>query len=141
MKVVPIHLRNDPPHQVIPFYLDPVHAGFPSPARDHLDHSLDFNELIIRHPASTFSCRAEGLSMTGAGIGPGDILVGDRSLTARHGDVVIATVDGEFVVKCLETRPTTRLVAMSSDYSDIELQDGQELEVWAVVTHCVKTFR
>lgn len=141
MKAVPIDLTSAPKTTLaIPLFLDPVCAGFPSPARDHLDQSLDFNELIVRHPASTFSVRAEGESMIQAGIGPGDILVADRSLTPRHQNIVIAAVDGEFVVKRLETIPVPRLISMNDLYPDIELTDGQELEIWGVVTHCIKQY-
>lgn len=122
----------------VPYFTDPVQAGFPSPARDHLDSQLDFNELLIRRPASTYVLRAEGHSMGAAGIAPGDYLVVDRAIEAIHGHIVVAAVDGEFLVKSLQTNPSLKLIAMSPDYPDIELQPGQELEVFGVVTYVVK---
>lgn len=140
MKAVIVELNPSLIQAAVPLYLDPVQAGFPSPARDHIDQCLDFNDLMIRRPASTFALRAEGESMVDAGIGNGDILVVDRGIQARHGHIVIASVDGEFVVKRLETRPRVRLVSMSPNHADIVLGEGQELDVFGVVTHCVKQF-
>lgn len=122
----------------VPYFTDPVQAGFPSPARDHLDSQLDFNELLIRRPASTYVLRAEGHSMVEAGIAPGDYLVVDRAIEAAHGHIVVAAVDGDFLVKSLQTHPSLKLIAMSDDYPDIELEPGQELEVFGVVSYVVK---
>ena len=138
MKAVLTHLSSTLSQCAVPLYLDPVKAGFPSPARDYIDQPLDFNALMIRRPASTFALRAEGESMVDIGIGNGDILVVDRAIEARHGHIVIAAVDGEFVVKQLETRPQLRLMSMSRNYPDIVLREGQELNVFGVVTYCVK---
>src|SRR5690606_35870975 len=85
----------------VPLYTERVPAGFPSPAQDYIEQTLDLNELCISHPAATFFVRVEGESMTGAGIFPNDILVVDRSLTARHGDIVIASLEREMTVKLL----------------------------------------
>ena len=84
---------------------DAVAAGFPSPAQDYFDGSLDLNDHLIRDKTSTFIVRVSGESMTGAGISDGDELVVDRSLTPTHGSVVIAILDGELTVKRLELSP------------------------------------
>jgi DNA polymerase V len=52
----------------LPLASFPVSAGFPSPADDYLDGTLDLNEYFIRHPAATFYVRVSGDSMQGAGI-------------------------------------------------------------------------
>ena len=74
-------------------------CGFPSPAEDYVDRPLDFNELLIEHPAATFAIRIEGDSMTGAGIFPGDIAVVDRAREPVNGSIVLALLDGAFTVK------------------------------------------
>jgi DNA polymerase V len=71
-----------------------VVAGFPSPAEQYLEPALDLNELLVKRPAATYFVRVQGDSMTGRGIHDGDLLVVDRSLDPRDGDVVIAAVDG-----------------------------------------------
>jgi DNA polymerase V len=73
----------------IPLFLERVSAGFPSPAEDYIEKTLDLNELCIQHPAATFFVRVQGESMIDAGIFPDDVLVVDRSLHAQHGDIII----------------------------------------------------
>ena len=80
-----------------------VVAGFPSPAEQYQEPPLDLNELLVKRPAATFFVRVQGDSMTGAGINDGDLLVVDRSLRPASGDVIIASVDGDFTVKTLRT--------------------------------------
>ena len=75
-----------------------VVAGFPSPAEQYLEPPLDLNELLVKRPAATYFVRVEGDSMSGAGISDGDLLVVDRSLRPADGDVIIASVDGDFTV-------------------------------------------
>jgi len=58
----------------IPLFSSKVSAGFPSPADDYIEKTLDLNDLLIQQPAATFFVRAEGESMLGAGIHPNDIL-------------------------------------------------------------------
>ena len=72
-----------------------IRAGFPSPAEDYLNESLDFNRDLIRHPEATFYGRVEGDSMIRAGICDGDIAVIDRSIEPEQGDVVVAYIDRE----------------------------------------------
>jgi DNA polymerase V len=79
-----------------------IPAGFPSPASDYSEDSIDINRHIIEHPTATFFFRAEGESMIGAHIPPNALLVVDRALKPRNGAIVVAVVDGEFTVKRLE---------------------------------------
>ena len=125
----------------IPLYADRVPAGFPSPASDYLQQTLDLNQLCIKNPAATYFVRADGESMIEAGIFPGDILVVDRSLEVRHGDIVIAEIDGELTVKKLELTPQTRLVAMNKDHAPIPLAEEAELVLFGVVTSTIHPLR
>lgn len=127
----------------IPFFNETVAAGFPSPAMGELNGTLDLNDLCIRHPAATYFIRARGESMIGAGIGDGDILVVDRSLTARHRDIIIAAVSGEFTVKRLDMRPDApiRLLPENPAYSPITITPELDAEFFGVVTHCLKNLR
>ena len=83
----------------LPIFACGVSAGFPSPADDYLEGSLDLNEHLIREPAATFFVRAKGDSMIGSGIHDGDLLVVDRSAEAKNGNVIIAVINGELSVK------------------------------------------
>ena len=122
----------------IPLFSHSVRAGFPSPADDYVAEALDLNEHLIAHREATFFLRAKGHSMTGAGIQDGDLLVVDRSLTPANRSVVIAVVDGEFTVKRLSKRGgKIRLLAENPDFAAIDFKDGQELQIWGVVTNVI----
>ena len=122
----------------LPLYVERVSAGFPSPAQDYVERSLDLNELCIKHSAATYLVQAQGDSMLDAGIHPGDILVVDRSIQPTHGHIVIAELYGELTVKRLELRPRVRLVACNSRYKAIELSDTDELCIMGVVVHSIR---
>lgn len=123
----------------LPLFSDLVPCGFPSPAQDYIEQRIDLNKLVLRHPSATYFVRAIGDSMNGAGIGSGDLLVVDSARSAQHGDIVIAAVDGEFTVKRLQTRPSVMLVPENPAYSPIVVGGEEELNVFGVVTHILKT--
>lgn len=126
----------------LPKFGHKVRAGFPSPADDYIETWLDLNEHLIQHKDATFFVQATGDSMTGAGIYDGSLLVVDRSLEAKHGDIVIAVVDSELTVKRLEKRRgRIRLIAENPVYPPIEFKDGQELTTWGVVTSVILRFK
>lgn len=120
--------------RAFPLGLTPISAGFPSPAEDYADRSLDINEYLVRNPVSTFFFQVQGDSMQGAEIFDGDILVVDRSITPRHGHVVVAFLNGERLVKRFFRRGgRVALIAENPAYPAIDLQDGAELVIWGVV--------
>ena len=124
-----------------PLFAHKVEAGFPSPADDYIEGRLSLDEHLIQHRDATFFVRAKGNSMVGAGIYDGDLLVVDRSLTPSSGDIVIAVLDAELTVKRLIMRDgMVILKPESSDFKEILLKDGQELQVWGVVTSATKKF-
>lgn len=123
--------------QTLPLFGTSVQAGFPSPADDFLETTLDLNQLCIRHPAATYFVRAQGDSMQGSGIYSGDVLIVDRSLNAKDRDIVIACLDNEFTVKRLILKPTPQLVAENPKYRPIPIRSEQSLEIFGVVTYVV----
>lgn len=129
-RVVPSGIR-------LPFYVSRVSAGFPSPAEDYAEASLSLDELTDIRAPSTYLVRAGGDSMIDAGIFDGDVLVVCRALDALSGDIVIACVQGEFTVKSLMLRPgkTPVLVPANPRCSPIILREGEELNVFGVVTY------
>ncbi len=126
----------------LPLPLAVVPAGFPSPAQDYLDNSLDLNEHLVRNPPATFFVRVQGESMRGAGIASGDLLVVDRSLTPRSGHVVVAAVDGDLTIKRLKRRGASLfLVPENPGYPEIALTDDSEVEIWGVAVHVIHELR
>ncbi|MCW7552870.1 translesion error-prone DNA polymerase V autoproteolytic subunit [Endozoicomonas gorgoniicola] len=125
-----------------PFYQSPAACGFPSPAADYLEDRLSLDQLLVQHPTATFFARAQGNSMIGAGIHDGDLLIIDRSLTARSGDIVIALLDGELLVKRLKlNNKKAELHSEHPDYPPVRLTAEQELDVWGVVTQVIHELR
>ena len=113
----------------------------PSPAEDFTVKRIDLTQELVTHPQATFLLRVSGDSMRDAGIFDGDMLVVDKALKPRHGQVVVAVVDGEFTVKYLHQRTgRTWLRAANPTFPDIRPKDGQTIEVWGVVSGCVKLF-
>ena len=130
-----------PAEVTIPLFLHRASCGFPSPASDYLEGKLDLNTHCVPHPAATFYLRAEGESMTGVGIFPGDLLVVDKSLTPRNGDVVIALLDGGLTVKTLQLKPRLRLLPANPAFAPIDPFMSLSLELFVVVTHVIGNLR
>lgn len=105
-----------------------------------MEKSLDLNELLVARPEATFFVRVCGDSMTGAAIHHDDILVVDRSVTARPGHVVIAFLDGEFTVKRLrQTDQGLELAPENPDYAPTPVPPEADFMVWGVVRHVIHT--
>lgn len=116
-----------------------VRAGFPSPASDYVQERIDLNELLVNHPNSTYLVEVAGYSLKDIGIFPHDILVVDRSMQAKHKDIVIALVDDGFMAKQLILGETIILRSHNPDYPDIVIKDNLELS--GVVVSVVRKFQ
>jgi len=126
----------------LPLFSARVQAGFPSPADDHLERSIDLNEELIQHPAATFFVRVKGESMHDAGIQSGDILVVDRSLAPTDRKIVVAMIDGEFTVKRFRNQDGRIFLEAANDqFPRIEVSGAQELVVWGVVSFVIHPAR
>tara|TARA_Y100001935_G_scaffold25881_1_gene19285 strand:- start:23 stop:415 length:393 start_codon:yes stop_codon:yes gene_type:complete len=120
------------------FYKEAVECGFPSPARDFTEGTIDLNEELIPHPNATFIVRARGDSMIGSGIYPGDLLIVDRSLSPRNGSIIIAVLDGELSVKGLElNNDQVTLSSSNPNYSDVIVSEEMDFTIWGVCTNVV----
>lgn len=122
----------------IPLYSGKIPAGFPSPADEYMEDTLDLNDYLISNKTATFFARVEGDSMINAGIFAGDILVVDRSIEPKQNDIVVAAVDNEFTVKRLCLRKGIRLIPENHNYAPIQLRGNIELLIWGVVTSIVR---
>ena len=136
-----LRVNENPVKQLIPIFTSRVQAGFPSPADDHLEDTLDLNTHLIHHKEATFFVKAQGESMIGAGIHQGDILIVDKSLSPKSGKIVIAVVDGEFTVKRLHKyKGNITLKAENSEFEDIKIKGTDELIIWGVVTSVIHQY-
>ena len=122
-----------------------IRAGFPSPAEDYMNESLDFNRDLIKHPEATFYGQVEGDSMINAGICDGDIAVIDRSIEAEHGDVVVGYIDKEFTVKYLDLTHKQdgwiELRPANDRLKPIRIDEDSNFRVWGVVIWTIKKWK
>lgn len=124
--------------QKLDLFLSPVPAGFPSPASDYIDKSIDLNEILIKNKVATFLVRALGDSMIEAGIFSGDILIIDKSITPANKNIVVAILNGEFTVKrFIKNGNKIFLQPENKKYKDIEISGEDEFKIWGVVTFVI----
>lgn len=124
----------------LPFISAGIKAGFPSPAADFDETRVSIDQIVVKHKEATFYAKASGTSMIGAGIDDGDILVIDRSLEARDGKIAVCFVDGEFTVKRIKVeQDCVYLLPENPKFEPIKVTEENELIVWGIVTHVVKS--
>ncbi len=124
-----------------PLILTRVPAGFPSPAEDYIEGRIDLNRDLIRHPLATFYIRVIGDSMEPL-IQSGALIVVDRMLETKDGDIVIARIGAELCVKRLriEDNGAVWLHSENDNYRPIAISEDSEFEVWGRVRHAIHSF-
>ena len=124
--------------QNIPLFISRISAGIPFPADSTIDQKIDLNEFLIQNSTATFFVRVEGTSMIDAGIHPGDLLVVDKSIDPLPNNIVIAVVDGEFLVKRYITEHgVPYLIADNPSCGRVDLKEGMQVELWGVVKYAI----
>ncbi|KAA9001700.1 translesion error-prone DNA polymerase V autoproteolytic subunit [Affinibrenneria salicis] len=136
-----IKLSELPFGPALPLFGDRIAAGFPSPAQDYVEQRINLNDVCVQHPAATYFVRVCGDSMVDASINDGDLVVVDSSLQARHGDIVIAAIGGDFTIKRLQTTPRPALLPMNARYAPIYLNPAEQLDIFGVVTYVIHALR
>ena len=122
----------------IPIFQHKVSAGFPSPADDFIERSLDLNQYLVKHPAATFFVRVSGSSMINAGIHHDDILIVDRALEPSNNKVIVAVLNGELTVKRIQKLGKKIFLSPANpNFKPIEIRPEIDFEVWGVVTNVI----
>ena len=125
----------------IPLLNDSVSAGFPSPADDYTEENIDLNEHLISNPFSTFFLRVKGDSMINAGIKDKDLIIVDKSLIAKPGNIIIAMIDGEFTIKRLSIKnDELYLKAENHNYPDFRFKNHIDVQIWGVVIYSIHSY-
>jgi len=124
-----------------PLFDGGVSAGFPSPAQDFSEHSIDLNLALLKNPASTFFTRVSGDSMKDIGIHDGDLLVIDKSLDPENNKIAVCFIDGEFTLKKIKLeKDTCWLIPANENYKPIKVTEENDFIVWGIVTFVIKEF-
>ena len=117
-----------------------IHAGFPSPAEDFGDLSIDLNRELIKNPSATFYARVKGSSMVDAGIHDGDLIIIDKSLEPADGKIAVCFIDGEFTVKRIKIdRDCCWLMPANDDFKPIRVTEENDFLVWGIVVHVIRS--
>ncbi len=123
--------------------IEDVELGFPASTEScGLEAPMDLNTELVYRPAATYYVRVQGDSMIGAGIQSGDILVVDKSLEARDGSIVIAELDGDFLVKqfCRWKDGSVWLVPANPQFQPINVTNHTDFNIWGIVTAYIHQF-
>ena len=124
----------------ISFIKDTVSAGFPSPAGDFMENSIDLNKELSKNPLATFYIKVSGNSMIDAGIENDDVLVVDKSLEPQNNKIAVCFIDGEFTVKRILVKKNTMfLMPENKNYSPIEIKEENQILIWGIVTYVIKS--
>ena len=126
--------------QITPYFLDTVSAGFPSPATDYMENKLDLNEYLVQRPTATYIVKANGPSMTDAGILSGDLLIVDRAEATVQGDIIVANYNGNLVCKILD-KQRKQLLSASINHPPVSISDADEFQIEGVVIRSVRLHR
>ena len=125
----------------IPVVSTAISAGFPSPALDFIDLSIDMNKHLIKRPSSTFYGRVKGQSMKDVGITDGDLLVIDKSIPPKNDQIAVCYVDGEFTIKKIKfEQDICWLIPANDAYQPIRVTSQNDFLIWGIVTHVIKAF-
>lgn len=123
----------------LPYAKEGIAAGFPSPAEDYLDLSLDLNRELVKDQSATFYGRVKGNSMIEAGLGDGDVIIIDRSAEPANGKIAVCYINGEFTVKRLrKMKDGLYLMPANSEFKPIKITEDTDFVVWGIVTYIIK---
>jgi len=138
-RVIEFYGANVSTHLKLPYVLNGISAGFPSPADDFLDINIDLNKHLIKNPSTTFYGRVRGDSMIDAGIHDGDLLIIDKSLEPTNNKIAVCFIDGEFTVKRISIeKDVVWLIAENKDYEPIKVTKDNDFVIWGIVTNVIK---
>jgi DNA polymerase V len=113
-------------------------TGFGAASDDHAERGIDLNEHLIRNKPATFFMKVRGEAMIGAGIFDGDTVIVDRSIKPVSGRIVIAVLNGDMLIRRLESRfNKMRLIPETDRLAPIEVDPFAEFSIWGVVTYVI----
>lgn len=137
--IIDIFSANTETKLALPYVEEGISAGFPSPALDFVDLTIDLNRHLIKNPSATFYGKVKGDSLKNAGINNGDLLVIDRSLDLINGKIAVCFIDGEFTAKRIQIlKNEIWLVPENENYPSIQITEENNFIIWGIVTHAIK---
>jgi SOS regulatory protein LexA len=120
-----------------PLAESPVRAGMASVVDDAPADALTIDDYLIERPSQTVLIRVKGDSMIDAGILEGDLVVVEKSSTAKRGDVVVAIVDNQFTLKRLDVERGQFVLRPENKAYPVIRPEG-DLEIFGVMVGLVR---
>ena len=122
----------------VTLYLNSVCAGFHSPASDYLEGEIDLNRYLIKNPLATFIVKSQGNRMLQAGIHSGDLLIVDKSIKPKNNSIVIASINGDLIVKRIKISGKKFLLTSDNkEYGNIKINNESDIFIWGIVTKVI----
>ena len=116
-----------------------VEAGIPTVAEEDLSNTINLDQYLIKNRNSTYLLEVKGDSMIDEGIKEGDLVVVERAMEARDGDIVIAEVDGGWTMKYFKKKGNiVYLKPANKNYSPIYPE--YDLKVAAIVKGVIRKY-
>ncbi|WP_299823360.1 translesion error-prone DNA polymerase V autoproteolytic subunit [uncultured Pontibacter sp.] len=115
-----------------------VPCGFPSPAADYIEETINLNKHLIRNPSSTYFIKASGESMREASIRDTDLLIIDKSIKVKHGYPIVCWYNGGFTIKTYrKENGKIYLEPANPAYEKVEITEGMDFTFWGVVSYSI----
>ncbi|MBP1223495.1 LexA family protein [Flavobacterium sp. 1355] len=141
VKTLEFYIPDNSSKIELPFFDVGISAGFPSPADDFIELTIDLNREFIKHKDTTYFARVKGHSMKNVGITDGDLLIIDKSLEPQNNKIAVCQIDGEFTVKRIKIeKDIVWLIAENEDYEPIKVTSENNFMIWGIVIHSIKSF-
>jgi DNA polymerase V len=141
IKTLEFYIPDNSSKIELPFFDVGISAGFPSPADDFIELTIDLNREFIKHKDTTYFARVKGHSMKNVGITDGDLLIIDKSLEPQNNKIAVCQIDGEFTVKRIKIeKDIVWLIAENEDYEPIKVTPENNFMIWGIVIHSIKSF-
>jgi DNA polymerase V len=123
-------------------FIGRVSAGFPSPAADYMEEDIDLRKYLQPNTTAIYLARVQGDSMINSNIPDKAIVVIDKSLKPKNNSIVVATVNGEKLIKhFVKTSRGLFLSPSNPAYKPIPITDEMDFAVWGVVTHVIVSLK
>ena len=121
-------------------------CDLPVPAGKALENEgefkqVDVNAFFTSGNAGVCLIRVVGDSMEEE-IRTGDHIIVDRNIEAKNGDMVVASVNGEYTIKELcHTDEGLSLVATNEKYLARDVSEEDDFEIFGVITYVVRSLK
>lgn len=101
-------------------------------------NSLDLVQMLIPKRGNYFMVQVAGESMKDENIYNGDILIVEKSNTPKDGDIVVAALNGEMLVKKYRViNGRVYLFSANNKFLPIEIYPDWNFEIQGIVRHCI----